>query len=85
MRPHRPERCALPDCATLRDQRARYIAVAFEPRKGEKAATVIKGGRVEKADKESGEPVAMPFSRAYRVFNADQIEGLPEEFHGQHI
>ncbi len=59
--------------------------IGGQVRKGEKSATVIKVGRFEKADKESGEPVAVPFTRAYRVFNADQIDGLPEKFHGQHI
>jgi antirestriction protein ArdC len=50
-------------------------------RKGEKSATVVKYGTIEKED-EHGEEKTIPYCRAYRVFNADQIEGLPAEFHG---
>ena len=49
-------------------------------RKGEKAATVVKFGTVEKED-ENGEEKVIPYAKAYSVFNADQIEGLPEEFY----
>jgi len=48
-------------------------------RKGQKSSTVVKYGTVER-ENDDGEAVAIPYARAYRVFNADQIEGLPEEF-----
>ncbi|WP_343030887.1 ArdC-like ssDNA-binding domain-containing protein [Rhodovulum strictum] len=46
-------------------------------RKGEKSAIVVKYGTIERED-EDGEERSIPYCRAYRVFNADQIEGLPE-------
>ena len=49
-------------------------------RKGEKSATVVKYGTVERED-ENGEERQIPYAKAYRVFNADQIEGLPAEFY----
>lgn len=49
-------------------------------RKGQKSSTVVKYGTVER-ENDDGEAVAIPYARAYRVFNADQIEGLPEEFY----
>lgn len=51
-------------------------------RKGEKSSTIVKYGTVEKKDEETGEDKAIPYAKAYRVFNADQIDGLPEEYHG---
>ena len=50
-------------------------------RKGEKSATVVKYGTFEKEDA-NGEEKKVPYARAYRVFNADQIDGLPAEFYG---
>ncbi len=50
-------------------------------RKGEKSATVVKYGTVEKED-DAGEERRIPYAKAYRVFSADQIEGLPAEFYG---
>ena len=49
-------------------------------RKGEKSATVVKYGTVERED-ENGEERQIPYAKAYRVFNADQIDGLPAEFY----
>ena len=49
-------------------------------RKGEKSTTVIYYNTV-KAEDEHGEEKTIPFAKAYRVFNADQIEGLPAEFY----
>lgn len=49
-------------------------------RKGEKSACVVKYGTVERED-DNGEERRVPYCRAYRVFNADQIDGLPEEFY----
>ncbi len=53
-------------------------------RKGAKSSTVVKIGRFEKED-EDGETTTRGYARAYRVFNADQIEGLPEKYHGAPI
>lgn len=50
-------------------------------RKDEKSCTVVKYGTFEK-EGEDGETRSLPYAKAYRVFNADQIEGLPEEFYG---
>jgi antirestriction protein ArdC len=50
-------------------------------RKGEKSATSIKYGTFERVNEETGLVEEVPFARAYRVFNADQIEGLPTEFY----
>lgn len=52
-------------------------------RKGEKSATVVKYGIFDREDEASGAERKVPYLRAYRVFNADQIEGLPEQYHGQ--
>lgn len=49
-------------------------------RKGEQSATVVKYGSFEKADAEGNEQT-IPYARAYRVFNADQIDGLPADYH----
>lgn len=49
-------------------------------RKGEKSTAVIYYNTVKTEDKQ-GEEKTIPFAKAYRVFNADQIEGLNEEFY----
>lgn len=49
-------------------------------RKGEKSATVIYYNTVI-AEDDQGEEKTIPFAKAYRVFNADQIDGLAEEFY----
>ncbi len=49
-------------------------------RKGEKSTTVIYFNTV-KTEGKQGEEKTIPFAKAYRVFNADQIEGLPAEFY----
>ncbi len=51
-------------------------------RKGEKSATVVKYGNVERQDEATGDSKRVPYLKAYRVFNADQVEGLPEEYLG---
>ncbi|WP_297804938.1 zincin-like metallopeptidase domain-containing protein, partial [uncultured Brevundimonas sp.] len=48
-----------------------------------KSATVVKIGRFENMNEETGEKEERGFARAYRVFNADQIDGLPEQFAGK--
>ena len=51
-------------------------------RKGEKSSTVVKYGTVER-EAEGGEDTRkIPYLKAYRVFNAEQIDGLPAEFYG---
>nr|WP_254656261.1 zincin-like metallopeptidase domain-containing protein [Jannaschia sp. CCS1] len=49
-------------------------------RKGEKSATVVKYGTVARED-ENGDERQIPYAKAYRVFNADQIDDLPAEFY----
>lgn len=51
-------------------------------RKGEKSATVVKYGTFERTDEDTGEERRLPYLKAYRVFNAEQIEGLAEEYYG---
>lgn len=51
-------------------------------RKGEKSATVVKYGTVEREDEATGDEKRVPYLKAYRVFNADQIDGLADEYHG---
>lgn len=50
-------------------------------RKGEKGTTVVKFGTVEREDEETGEEKKIPYLKGYTVFNADQIDGLPEQYH----
>lgn len=52
-------------------------------RKREKSSTSIKYGTFEQESEETGLPELVPFARAYRVFNAQQIDGLPGEFYAQ--
>ena len=49
-------------------------------RKGEKSTTVVKYGTIEDGGEgaENGDPQIRSYARAYRVFNCDQIEGLPD-------
>lgn len=52
-------------------------------RKGEKAATVVKYGTVDREQTDAQgatEKRVVPYLRAYKVFNAEQIDGLPERF-----
>ncbi|SFU17372.1 ArdC family protein [Sedimentitalea nanhaiensis] len=51
-------------------------------RKGEKSALVMYFDTFKKED-ETGEEKVIPFTKGYRVFNADQIDGLPAEFYMQ--
>ena len=51
-------------------------------RKGEKSATVVKYGTFEREAEGSDDPRKIPYLKAYRVFNAEQIDGLPAEFYG---
>ena len=49
-------------------------------RGGEKSVTVVKYGTFER-ENEQGKEENVPYARAYRVFNADQIEGLAEDYY----
>ena len=57
--------------------------------KGSKSSVVVYYGTVERGpsgstsalDAEADDPRTIAFLKAYRVFNADQIEGLPDRFH----
>ncbi|SMO99391.1 ArdC family protein, partial [Paracoccus laeviglucosivorans] len=55
-------------------------AAGGQVRKGEKSATVVKYGTIAREDETSGDERQVPFLKSYRVFNADQIDGLPEKF-----
>ena len=51
-------------------------------RKGEKSDTVVKYGTFDREDKDTGEDRRLPYLKAYRVFNAEQIDGLPADYFG---
>lgn len=51
-------------------------------RKGEKSALVVYFDTIRKED-EDGEEKVIPFTKGYRVFNADQIDGLPADYYIQ--
>lgn len=57
-------------------------AMDAQVRRGEKSAPVVKYGTFEVDDPDIGEAVVRPYARGYRVFNADQIDGLPDYFYG---
>jgi len=49
-------------------------------KKGAKSELVVKYGTFDKED-DSGAEVKVPYLKSYRVFNADEIEGLPADFY----
>ena len=49
-------------------------------RGGETSATVVKYGTFRR-ENELGVDEELPYARAYRVFNGDQIEGLAEDYY----
>ncbi|MFV1761513.1 zincin-like metallopeptidase domain-containing protein [Phaeobacter sp. A90a-4k] len=51
-------------------------------RKGERSTTVVKYGSFERANMETGEDEQIPYLKAYRVFSADQCDGLPDRYAG---
>lgn len=58
-------------------------ALQGQVRKGEKGTKIVFTSKIERTrkDKEGEEEVVrIPFLRTYTVFNADQIDGLPEKF-----
>src|SRR5271157_5043412 len=53
-------------------------------RKGEKGSLVVYANRITKTasdDKGADVEIEIPFMKGYTVFNAEQIEGLPEHFY----
>jgi len=48
--------------------------------KGQTSSTVVKYGTFTR-ENDLGVEEELPYARAYRVFNADQIEGLPEDYY----
>lgn len=48
--------------------------------KGQTSSTVVKYGTFTR-ENDLGVEEELPYARAYRVFNADQIEGLPENYY----
>ncbi|WP_258953946.1 ArdC family protein, partial [Cognatishimia activa] len=64
-------------------------ALGAKVRKGEKSSVVVYYGQSRKQDEASGdadeadgdEARVFRFQKSYRVFNACQIEGLPDSFH----
>ncbi|MBE0580035.1 zincin-like metallopeptidase domain-containing protein [Devosia sp.] len=59
------------------------LELGGQVRKGEKAATVVYAGAIERTEqneKGEDEESRIPFLKAYSVFNADQVDGLPERF-----
>ncbi|MDP5309053.1 ArdC family protein, partial [Paracoccus spongiarum] len=47
----------------------------------EKSATVVKYGTMDRKDPETGDEKTVGYAKAYRVFNSDQIDGMPEKDH----
>ncbi len=45
-------------------------------RKGERGTTVVFVSTLERADEKTGEPVRIPYLKAYSVFNVAQLEGV---------
>jgi antirestriction protein ArdC len=57
-------------------------ALGGQVRKGEKSASVIKFGTFEKEGATPEEDRrAIPYTKLYAVFSADQIDGLPEQYY----
>ncbi len=83
--------------AAARGYRARHwmtyrqaSALGGQVRRGETSSTVIKVGSFRRHEDGAGDgedpggaeaPEARRYARAYRVFNAGQIDGLPERYH----
>jgi antirestriction protein ArdC len=55
-------------------------SVGGQVRSGEKGTTVVFFKPFETKDKETGKDITIPLMRAYTVFNAEQIDGLPEKY-----
>jgi antirestriction protein ArdC len=54
-------------------------------RKDEKGTTIIFYKPLDTVDKVTGEDITIPLMRAYSVFNADQIDGLPDKYYSQNV
>ena len=55
-------------------------SVGGQVRSGEKGTTVVFFKPFETKDRETGEDITIPLQRSYTVFNAEQIDGLPEKY-----
>lgn len=55
-------------------------SVGGQVRAGEKSTTVVFFKPFETKDRETGEDITIPLMRAYPVFNAEQVDGLPEKY-----
>jgi antirestriction protein ArdC len=55
-------------------------SVGGQVRTGEKGTTVVFFKPFETKDRETGKDITIPLQRSYTVFNAEQIDGLPEKF-----
>lgn len=53
-------------------------------RKGEKSTTVMYYGSATKDDADTGEEKRFSFAKSYRVFNAEQIDGLADHYTTPH-
>jgi len=60
---------------------AQAKALGASVRKGEKSSRIIFYAIIEKEPKNGEEAAKIPFVKQYAVFNADQIDGLPEQFY----
>jgi antirestriction protein ArdC len=59
--------------------------VGARVRKGEKSTPIVFYTVYTKTDNDTGEESKLRIPRAYRIFNADQIDGLSEKFHPQTV
>jgi antirestriction protein ArdC len=55
-------------------------SVGGQVRAGEEGTTVVFFKPFETQDRVTGEDITIPLMRAYTVFNAEQIDGLPEKY-----
>jgi len=55
-------------------------SVGGQVRAGEKGTTVVFFKPFETKDRTTGEDITIPLLRCYSVFNAEQIDGLPEKY-----
>jgi antirestriction protein ArdC len=61
-------------------------ALGGQVRKGERGALVVYADRIRKTETgDNGEEVErdIPFMKGYTVFNAEQVDGLPERFYAR--
>ncbi|MDP9632972.1 UNVERIFIED_ORG: antirestriction protein ArdC [Ensifer adhaerens] len=62
------------------------LELGAQVRKGEKSTLVVYANAIERKEtNDAGEEIErrIPFMKGYSVFNAEQIDGLPEQYHAQ--